>query len=165
MTDNNLENQPATKGDVALVKGDIQLLKGDVALVKDDIKLLKGDVALVKGDIKLLKGDVALLRGDIELAKTELRSEMNSIELKLYETIEKAYISQVQADSKLEQKMDKMMAMTEKFHSNLMSAYERTVVKGEMYDQKATTHAGILNGHTAQLADHETRIQKLETTK
>ncbi|MBI4803574.1 MAG: hypothetical protein HY796_13730, partial [Elusimicrobia bacterium] len=45
------------------------------------------------------------------------------------------------------------------------SSYEKTVLKGEKYDQKAVTHGGILIDHEEKLSNHETRITLLESKK
>ncbi|MFA6433142.1 MAG: hypothetical protein WCW52_00455 [Elusimicrobiales bacterium] len=100
-------------------------------------------------------------KGDLELVKTELNGRINSVEDKL----EKVYLSQVQADSKLHKKMDILSAKMDKLYSGLMSAFEKTIFKGEKYDQKAATHADMLTDHTDKLTDHETRIALLETAK
>ena len=57
------------------------------------------------------------------------------------------------------------MEKLDKFYSDLMSAFEKTIFKGEKYDQKASTHADMLIGHTDRLANHESRITLLETKK
>ncbi len=129
---------PATKADLKelATKADLQKLE---QATKADLQKLE---QATKADIQKLA------------TKTELKE--------LEQKIEKVYLSQVQADSRLEQKMDKMMDKMDKVYSSVMSAYEKNIFKGEKYDQKALTHAAILSDHTAQITGHETRLRKLE---
>ena len=46
--------------------------------------------------------------------------------------------------------------------SDLLSAFEASVMKGQLYSQKAATHGDILSGHEEKLLNHETRIASLE---
>ncbi len=47
--------------------------------------------------------------------------------------------------------------------SALLSAFEASVMKGQMYTQKAVTHGDILSGHEEKLLNHETRLASLES--
>ncbi|HBB65865.1 MAG: hypothetical protein A2X28_09845 [Elusimicrobia bacterium GWA2_56_46] len=93
-------------------------------------------------------------RGDL----TELKTEFN-------QKIEKVYTHQLQSGAELKREMETMMLKIEKLFSNTMSAYEKTVIKGHKYDQKADTHADILTAHGEKLRDHENRLALLETKK
>ena len=57
------------------------------------------------------------------------------------------------------------MGKMDKLYSDLMSAFEKTLFKGEKYDQKASTHAVMLMDHTDKLSAHENRITLLEAKK
>ena len=111
-----------------------------------------------KADLKEL---AQTTKTDLKELEQKLNGKIDSVEQRL----EKVYLSQVQADSRLEQKMDTMMGKMDKIYSNVMSAYEKTLFKGEKYDQKALTHGGMLSDHTAKLSEHENRITLLETGK
>jgi len=101
-------------------------------------------------------------KGDLAKVESGFKAEIAAVEQKLDQKIERVYSSQVQAGSELGRKIDRVSDKMDKLHSDLMSAFEATVVKGEKYDQKAVTHAGILMEHTEKLSDHETRITTLE---
>ncbi|MBI4802537.1 MAG: hypothetical protein HY796_08445 [Elusimicrobia bacterium] len=123
-----------------------------------------------KADLKGLEQKISgvddkLQKFALQQAETNSRLEqkIDSVEQKLDKKIEKVYLSQIQADSKLENKMDTMMDKVDKVHSNIMSAFEKTIFKGEKYDQKALTHADILMTHEEKISDHERRISSVET--
>ena len=97
-------------------------------------------------------------KADLQELEQKLTDRIDSVEKRL----EKVYLSQVQADSRLEQKMDKMIDKMDKVYGSVMSVFEKTLFKGEKYDQKALTHADILSDHTAKLSEHENRPKKLE---
>ena len=126
MNDNN-RSEPATKGD--LIDG----------LAEVETKLTT-KIDSVRTELKL---DIAALDKKIDCVEQRLDQKIDSVEQRLNEKIEKVYSSQIQADARLENKMDKMMDKMDKLYSNTMSSYEKTVLKGEKYDQKALTHADI----------------------
>lgn len=135
MTDNNLENQPATKGDIKLLKGDVTLVKGDIKLLKDDVELLKGDVALVKtelkADIKRLEGIAKTNTLDILHIKDELRD--------IHETM-----------------------ATKTDINRILGAIDTFAGEAKDYRRKDLDRGHTLMTQEDKLQDHETRIQKLE---
>lgn len=76
------DNQPATKGDVRLVKNEVGLLKDDIQAVKGDVHLLQNDVHLLKKDVRLLKSDMQAVKHEIKLVKDDvhlLKSDMQAV--------------------------------------------------------------------------------------
>ena len=105
------------------------------------------------------------LKTELKLDISALDKKIDSVKTELDQKIEKVYSSQIQADARLEHKMDKMMDKMDKLYNNTMSSYEKTVLKGEKYDQKALTHADMLMDHGDKILNHETRINLLEAGK
>ena len=123
MTETN-RNQPATKGDLAVLKTDIADLRTEL---KTDIQRL---------DQKVGQLDKTVLSLGVEVSKTNLR--MDTLE-------------------------NNIMTALRSFKSDLLSAYEASVMKGQMYSQKAMTHGDIISGHEEKLLNHETRLASLES--
>jgi hypothetical protein len=87
-------------------------------------------------DQKFTQTDKSLVSLGVEVSKTNLR--MDTLEYNI-------------------------MTELRSFKSDLLSAYEASVMKGQMYSQKAMTHGDILSGHEEKLLNHETRLASLET--
>ena len=153
MTDNNLENQPATKGDIKLLKGDVALLKGEVALVKNDVALVKDDVALVKDDIQLLKGGIKGLKTDLGKAKTELTEKITRLAVDLSKTQEDV--------RQIKHGMSTNMSTKDDI-SRVMNAIDKFAAEASAYRNQDMLRGKTIMGHTEKLTNHETRIQKLE---
>ena len=138
MTETN-NNQPATKGDLALLKTDITdlrtELKTDIADLRTELKTDIKDLAQ-KMDQKFTQTDKSLASLGVDVAKNTLR--MDTLE-------------------------HNMMEALRGFKSDLLSAFEASVMKGQMYSQKAVTHGDILSGHEEKLLNHETRLASLES--
>ncbi len=170
MQDNN-KSEPATKGD--LIDG----LTGLKTELKLDIAALDKKIGSIETGLNKKIDSVEQkltsridsvetgLNKKIDSVKTELNEKIDSVEQRLDQKIEKVYMSQIQADSNLEKKMDIMMGKVDKFHNAIMSAFEITIFKGEKYDQKALTHADMLMEQGEKILNHETRITLLETGK
>lgn len=56
-----------------------------------------------------------------------------------------------------------IMTELRSFKSELLSAFEASVMKGQMYSQKAVTHGDILSAHEEKLLSRENRLSSLET--
>ncbi|OGS06681.1 MAG: hypothetical protein A2270_05295 [Elusimicrobia bacterium RIFOXYA12_FULL_51_18] len=110
MTGNKSENQPATKGDVALVKTE---LRSDIKRLEDIVKTNTIDILHIKDDIRDMRETMAT------------KSDINRI----------------------------------------MNAVDRFGADAIAYRNQDTLRGQAVMDHTAKLSDHETRIQKLETTK
>jgi len=138
MTETN-NNQPATKGDLALLKTDITdlrtELKTDIADLRTELKTDIKDLAQ-KMDQRFAQTDKSLASLGVDVAKNTLR--MDTLE-------------------------HNMMEALRGFKSDLLSAFEASVMKGQMYSQKAVTHGDILSGHEEKLLNHETRLASLES--
>ena len=135
-TDNR---QPATKGDIAGLQTELIGLQTELKL-------------------KATKGDIAGLR-------TELKTDIKGLDQK-FERIDKTLLSLGVEVSKTNLRMDRLenniMEALRSFKSELLSAFEASVMKGQMYSQKAVTHGDILSAHEEKLLNHETRLTSLE---
>ena len=85
MTDSKSENQPATKGDVALVKGDIQLLKADLKELEQKlsgkIDSVETKVTRLEDITKSIARDVIKTQSDISAIQERMatRDDINRI--------------------------------------------------------------------------------------
>ncbi|MBI4801560.1 MAG: hypothetical protein HY796_03450 [Elusimicrobia bacterium] len=139
------DHQPATKGDLAdAVTGLRTELKIEIAAVRSELAAVKTE----------LKGDIADVRSELAAVKTELKNDIKNLSGEIL---------------KIHFRMDRletnMMTELRSFKSELLAAFEQSVVKGEKYDQKAVTHGAILTDHEDKLLNHENRITLLETKK
>ena len=145
MTETN-NNQPATKGDLALLKTDITdlrtELKTDIADLRTELKTDIKDLAQ-KMDQKFGQIDQRFAQTDKSLASLGVDVAKNTLRM---DTLE-----------------HNMMEALRGFKSDLLSAFEASVMKGQMYSQKAVTHGDILSGHEEKLLNHETRLASLES--
>lgn len=115
----------------------------------------KGDLtAAVTGLRTELKGDIAAVRSELAAVKTELKDDIKNLSGELLKT-----------NLKMDRLETNIMTGLRSFKSELLAAFEQSVVKGQMYDQKAVTHGAILRDHEDKLFKHEDRITLLETKK
>ena len=91
-------------------------------------------------------------KGDLADLRTELKTDIRSLSGEVLKT-------QLRMDT-LE---NNIMTALRSFKSDLLSSYEASVMKGQMYSQKAVTHGDILSGHEEKLLNHETRLASLES--
>jgi hypothetical protein len=91
-------------------------------------------------------------KGDLADLRTELKTDIRSLSGEVLKT-------QLRMDT-LE---NNIMTVLRSFKSDLLSSYEASVMKGQMYSQKAMTHGDILSGHEEKLLNHETRLASLES--
>ena len=128
-------NQPATKGDLADLRAALKTDIKDLRTeLKTDIKNLDQKVGQL--DQKVGQLDKTVLSLGIEVSKTNLR--MDRLEHNIMEALRS-------------------------FKSDLLSAFEASVMKGQLYSQKAATHGDMLSGHEEKLLNHEPRLTSLET--
>ncbi|HBW23241.1 MAG: hypothetical protein A2X28_05735 [Elusimicrobia bacterium GWA2_56_46] len=109
---------------------------------KGDISNLRSEL---KADIKLLDQKLDRKVGALDQKTTTLGVELAKTQLRI-DRLENNVITEIRS-----------------FKSELLSAFEASVVKGRMYEQKAVTHGGILATHEEKLLNHETRLATLET--
>ena len=159
MAENN-DHQPATKGDLAAVKTE---LKSDLAAVKTE---LKGEIADLRSE---LKGDLAAvkteLKGDIADVRSELKGDLAALKTELKDDIKNLSGEILKINFRMDRLETNLMTELRSFKNELLAAFEQSVVKGRMYDQKAVTHGAILRDHEDKLLKHEDRITLLESKK
>ena len=116
------------------------------------------------------KGDLALLKTDLADLRTELKTDIKNLDQKMdqkFAQTDKSLASLGLEAAKTNSRMDRlehnMMEALRSFKSDLLSAFEASVMKGQMYTQKAVTHGDILSGHEEKLLNHETRLASLES--
>jgi len=113
---------------------------------------LKHEIAGLKAE---LKADIHLLDqkfGQLDQKFNQLDQKTSSLGLEMAKT-------QLRID-RLE---SSIMTELRSFKSELLGAFEASVVKGRMYEQKAFTHGDMLSAHEDKISDHETRITVIET--
>ena len=137
----NTGRQPAGKDELAAVKTE---LKGDIAGLRSELAAVKTE----------LKGDIAAVRSELAAVKTELKDDIKNLPGELLRT-----------NLKMDRLETNIMSELRNVKSELLAAFEQSVVKGRMYDQKAVTHGAILRDHEDKLLKHEDRITFLETKK
>ena len=150
-------SQPATKGDIAGLQTELKLkaTKSDLADLRTELKT----------DIKGLDQKFDQKFGQIDQKFTQIDQRFGQIDQK-FERIDKTLLSLGVEASKTNLRMDRLenniMEALRGFKSELLSAFEASVMKGQMYSQKAVTHGDILSAHEEKLLNHETRLSSLE---
>ncbi|MBU2574645.1 MAG: hypothetical protein KKH28_11270 [Elusimicrobia bacterium] len=104
-------------------------------------------------------------KGDLAAAVTGLRTELKAGLKQLDQKVNTLGIELAKTQLSVGQLGTDMMTELRSFKSELLAAFEQSVFKGRMYEQKAVTHGDILNGHEDKLLNHENRITLLETKK
>lgn len=70
-------SQPATKDDLAVLRGDLTVViegvKGDLKEVKNDLAAVKEDLTMVKGDLAVVQSDLAVVKSDLVSAKDDVK--------------------------------------------------------------------------------------------
>ncbi|MBI4802916.1 MAG: hypothetical protein HY796_10375 [Elusimicrobia bacterium] len=108
------------------------------------------------------KGDIAAVRSELADVKAELKSDIVAVKTELKDDIKNLSGELLKTNFKMDRLETNMMTELRSFKSELLAAFEQSVVKGRMYDQKAVTHGAILIDHEDKLLKHETRITLLE---
>ena len=118
---------------------------------KGDLAAVKGDLAAVKTE---LKADFAAVKTDLAAVKTELKGDIINLSGEI-----------LRINFRMDRLETNLMTELRSFKNELLAAFEQSVVKGRMYDQKAVTHGAILRDHEDKLLKHEDRITLLESKK
>ena len=116
------------------------------------------------------KGDLADLRvalkTDITDLRTELKADISRIDQKMGQldtAVRSLGLDVAKNNLQMNTLEHNMLEALRSFKSDLLSAFEASVMKGQMYSQKAATHGDILSGHEEKLLNHETRLASLES--
>lgn len=112
-------------------------------------------------------------KGDLADLRTELKTDINRIDQKLGQmdttlrslstTVHSLGVEVSKTNLHMDPLENNIMTELRSFKSDLLSAYEASVMKGQLYSQKAMPHADMLSGHEEKLLNHETRLASLET--
>ena len=116
-----------------------------------------------KGDLALLKTDITDLRTELKTDITDLRTELKTDIKNLTTTVNSLGVDVAKNTLRMDTLEHNMMEALRSFKRDLLSAFEASVMKGQMYSQKAVTHGDILSGHEEKLLNHETRLASLES--
>ena len=113
------------------------------------------------------KGDLADLRAvlttDITSLRTELKTDIADLRTELKADIRALSGEVLKSQLRMDTLENNITTVLRSFKSDLLSSYEASVMKGQMYSQKAVTHGDILSGHEEKLLNHETRLASLES--
>ncbi|MDP2865735.1 MAG: hypothetical protein Q8O90_05790 [Elusimicrobiota bacterium] len=107
-------------------------------------------------------------KGDLADLRVELKTDINRIDQKIGQMDQKIGQLDTTVRSlcgemlKIRSRMDRLehniIEALRSCKSDLISAFEASVVKGRLYSQKAVTRGDILSGHEEKLLNHETRV-------
>ncbi|MDO8803848.1 MAG: hypothetical protein Q7R35_05420 [Elusimicrobiota bacterium] len=120
----------------------------------------KGDLADLRTE---LKTDITDLRTALKTDITDLRTELKTDIKNLTTTVNSLGLDVAKNNLQMNTLEHNMLEALRSFKSDLLSAFEASVMKGQMYAQKAITHGDILSGHEEKLLNHETRLASLES--
>ena len=111
---------------------------------------------------KRLDSKIDSVKEELHAVEKRLDQKIDSVENRLTQKIEKVAIEITQTNVRMDRMENNIMTGLREFRSELLNAFEQSVVKGKMYEDKAVTHGQILIGHEDKLADHESRLAVLE---
>lgn len=104
------------------------------------------------------KGDLNRLDAKIDSVEVNLNKKIDSLK----QETKKLSVEMAQTNVRVDRMENNIMSALREFKSDLLSAFEASVTKGKMYEDKAASHGDILVAHESKITDHEARITSLE---
>ncbi|MFH2202854.1 MAG: hypothetical protein ABIJ96_07055 [Elusimicrobiota bacterium] len=98
------------------------------------------------------KADIGQLGKKIDGVRTELKGDFNRMALRIAGN-----------ESRMDRMESNIMTELRGFRSELLTAFEDSVIKGRRFEDKALTHGHQLQEHEMKLRRHEKRLNALES--
>ena len=152
------QSEPATKADLNELE---QRLNAKISSSDKKVDSLDEKVDSVKTELKADINRLDAKVGQLDAKVGQLDAKVGQLD----QTVNTLGIGVAKLHLRVDQSETNIMTGLRDFKSELLAAFEQSVVKGQMYDQKTVTHGAILTDHGDKLLKHETRITLLETKK